>query len=65
MFGGYLVITADNAFTKEGAEMMYANANEPKELYVVKNAKHSDMYDVEEYVLENIGQINKFLEKYL
>jgi len=24
----YLVITAENAFTKEGAEMMYANAND-------------------------------------
>ena len=61
----YLVITAENAFTREGAEMMYANANEPKELYVVKNAKHSDMYDVEEYVLENIEQIKAFFEKYL
>lgn len=39
--------------------------NEPKELYVVKDAKHSDMYDVEEYVLENIDQIKKFLGKYL
>ena len=45
--------------------MMYANANEPKELHVVKNAKHSDMYDVEEYVLENIEQIKAFFEKYL
>jgi fermentation-respiration switch protein FrsA (DUF1100 family) len=61
----YLVITAENAFTREGAEMMYANANEPKELYVVKTAKHSDMYDVEEYVLENIEQIKAFFEKYL
>ncbi len=61
----YLVITAENAFTKEGAEQMYANANEPKELYVVKNAKHSDMYDIEEYVNENIEQIVKFLGKYL
>ena len=61
----YLVITAENAFTKEGAEQMYANANEPKELYVVKNAKHSDMYDIEDYVNENIEQIVKFLGKYL
>ena len=35
----YLIITAENAFTKEGAEQMYANANEPKELYVVKNSR--------------------------
>ena len=61
----YLIITAENAFTKEGAEQMYANANEPKELYVVKNAKHSDMYDIEDYVNENIEQIVKFLGKYL
>ena len=61
----YLVITAENAFTRQGAEQMYANANEPKELYVVKGAKHSDLYDVEPCVTEALEQIEKFFAKHL
>lgn len=61
----YMIITAENAFTREGAEQLYANANEPKELHVVKEAKHSDMYDVEPYVTENLETVKRFLEKYL
>lgn len=61
----YLVITAENAFTRQGAEQMYANANEPKELYVVKDAKHSDLYDVEPCVTEALEHIEKFFAKYL
>ena len=61
----YLVITAENAFTRQGAEQMYANANEPKELYVVKGAKHSDLYDVEPCVTEALKQIEKFFAKHL
>lgn len=61
----YLVITSENAFTRQGAEAMYANANEPKEFHIVKNARHFDMYDVEPYVMENLERIQKFFEKYL
>ncbi|MBQ9633983.1 MAG: alpha/beta hydrolase [Schwartzia sp.] len=61
----YLVITAENAFTRQGAEQMFANANEPKELYVVKGAKHSDLYDVEPCVTEALEQIEKFFAKHL
>lgn len=61
----YLVITAENAFTRQGAEQMFANANEPKELYVVKGAKHSDLYDVEPCVTEALKQIEKFFAKHL
>lgn len=61
----YLVITAENAFTRQGAEQMFANANEPKELYVVKGAKHSDLYDVEPCVTEALKQIEKFFARHL
>lgn len=61
----YLVITAENAFTRQGAELMFENAGGPKEFYMVKDAKHSDMYDVEPYVTENLEQIEKFFDKYL
>ncbi len=61
----YLVITAENAFTRPGAEEMYANAPGPKEFHMVKGASHFEMYDGEPYVLENIGVICNFLNKYL
>lgn len=41
---------AENAFTREGAEAMYENANEPKEFHLIEGANHIDLYDVEEYV---------------
>lgn len=46
----YMVIMAENAFTREGAEAMYENANEPKEFHLIEGANHIDLYDVEEYV---------------
>lgn len=61
----YLVITAENAFTRPGAEEMYANAPGPKEFHMVKGASHFEMYDGEPYVLENIGVVCDFFNKYL
>lgn len=61
----YLVITAENAFSRPGAEMMYANAPGPKEFHMVKGASHFEMYDGKPYVLENIDVICKFFQKYL
>lgn len=61
----YMVITSENAFSKAGAEDMYKNANEPKEYHVVKEAKHSEMYDIEKYVMENLELIQNFFNKYL
>lgn len=61
----YLVITAENAFTRPGAEEMYANAPGPKEFHMVKGASHFEMYDGEPYVLENIGVICDFFNKYM
>lgn len=61
----YLVITAENAFTRPGAEEMYANAPGPKEFHMVKGASHFEMYDGEPYVLENISVICDFFNKYM
>lgn len=61
----YLVITAENAFTRPGAEEMYENAPGPKEFHMVKGASHFEMYDVEPYVLENIDVICNFFNKYM
>lgn len=61
----YLVITAENAFTRPGAEEMFKNANEPKEFHLVAKARHFDMYDLDPYVTENMGYLLAFLKKYL
>ena len=59
----YLVITAENAFTRPGAEQMYQNAaSEVKELQVIAGATHFDMYDLEEYVTQNLQHIERFLK---
>ena len=59
----YLVITAENAFTRPGAEQMYLNAaSEVKELQVIAEATHFDMYDLEEYVTQNLQHIERFLK---
>ena len=59
----YLVITAENAFTRPGAEQMYQNAaSEVKELQVIAEATHFDMYDLEEYVTQNLQHIERFLK---
>lgn len=39
------MIVGDRAHSKFFSENVYAAANEPKELYVVKNAEHIDLYD--------------------
>lgn len=58
----YLVITSENAFTREQAQELYDNATTKKELYVVKRASHFDMYDLDPYVSENIKVIDRFLK---
>ncbi len=40
-----LFITGDNAHSKEFSEDAYKRAAEPKELYIVPNAGHVDLYD--------------------
>lgn len=59
----YLVITSENAFTREQAQKLYDNAVTKKKLYVVKKAGHFDMYDLDPYVSENLKVIDKFLKE--
>ena len=61
----FLVITSENAFTREMAQQLYESAGGKKELYVVEKAGHFDMYDLEPYVSENLEQIEKFLKENL
>ena len=40
-----LFVVGDRAHSKPFSEKAYAAAKEPKELYVVKDAEHIDLYD--------------------
>jgi fermentation-respiration switch protein FrsA (DUF1100 family) len=55
--------TADNLIKSSYSEMVFRNANEPKELWLLQGAKHSDMAEVggKEYV----DRIAGFFEKNL
>jgi uncharacterized protein len=45
-----LFITGDHAHSKEFSENAYKRAAEPKELYIVPNAGHVDLYDRIEFI---------------
>lgn len=59
-----LFVTGENAHSKMFSETAYANAAEPKELYVVPGANHVDLYDdtekipfdkLEDFFKKNLG----------
>jgi len=55
--------TADTLIDARYSTMVYANANEPKELWLIAGAKHNDMAEVggEEYMTRVLG----FFERYI
>lgn len=61
----YIVITGENAWSKNGAEQLYQNANVEKEYYEIEGAGHFDMYDLDPYVSETINHIVDFFTKEL
>ena len=67
----YMVTATDEELLKmkadyeNGAELMYQNAAGPKEFHLVKDALHFEMYDHEDYVMENLEHIETFFKKYL
>lgn len=61
----FLVIAGENAFTRQGAELMYNNAaTNSKEFFVVPKARHFDMYDEEAYLSVIIPKIITFFNQY-
>lgn len=61
----YLVITGENAWSRSASETLYNNATTDKQLYVVDDARHFDMYDLEPYVTEAVEQIVPFFNQHL
>ncbi len=61
----YLVIAGEKAFTTAGAKKLFENAPEPKFFHLTKDATHFEMYDIDKYVKENVGELLSFFGKYL
>ena len=62
----YLVITGENAWSKPSStEVFDAVPHSNKEIFVVPEASHFDMYDLEPYVTAAFERILPFFDKYL
>lgn len=62
----YLVITAENAWSKDAStEVFNAVPGDNKEMHVLPEASHFDMYDLDPYVTEAFGYIKPFFAKNL
>lgn len=62
----YCVISAENAWSKPSSEDVFnAVPHEKKEMHVIPEAGHFDMYDMEPFVSEAFGYILPFFGKYL
>jgi uncharacterized protein len=55
--------TADNKIPASASELVYQNANEPKELWLIPGAKHNDMVEMggEEYFTRIVGFFERTL----
>jgi len=58
-----LFIVGENAVSKYFSEDAYSKAAEPKELFVIKDATHVDLYDVPEYMGQSLDKLDKYFKK--
>lgn len=62
----YCVITAENAWSKPSSEEIFnAVPTDTKEMHVIPEASHFDMYDLAPFVSEAFEYIIPFFEKNL
>ena len=61
----YLILTGDNAWSRPASEELYNSMKNKKKLHIVKGAGHFDMYDLEQYVTENMEQISAWFKEHL
>ena len=60
-----LFIVGENAVSKYFSEDAYEKAAEPKELFVVPEATHVDLYDQPEYLKITLPKLDAFFKQYL
>jgi len=62
----YLVITAENAWSRQASTEVFDSVPiDDKEMYIIPEASHFDMYDLEPYVSNAFERIIPFFEKNL
>ena len=60
-----LFIVGERAISAYFSEDAYSKAAEPKELFVVPNASHVDIYDRPQYMAVTLPKLNSFFEQHL
>ncbi len=60
-----LFIMGDKASSVYFSEEAYAKAAEPKELYIIKDALHTDLYDNPKFMKDSIQKLKDFFDKNL
>ena len=59
-----LCIAGDQADTKYMTDEVFEAASEPKEYFLVEEASHFDLYDIDKYVDQAIESIDRFFKKH-
>jgi hypothetical protein len=65
LYTPYLGIRGDLAMTGPMTDEFFQKASEPKEMYVIKNAGHFDLYDIDNYVNIVIERAITFFNKHV
>jgi uncharacterized protein len=60
-----LLIAGSRAETLQQSQAAYANAHEPKELFLIDGGTHFDFYDKPEYLEPAVAKIGSFFKTYL
>lgn len=60
-----LFLVGENAVSKYFSEDAYSKAIEPKELFVIKNATHVDLYDIPKYMDQALKKLDNYFNHYL
>ena len=60
-----LFIVGENAVSKYFSDDAYSKAAEPKELFVIKDATHVDLYDVPQYMNQALDKLENYFNQYL
>ena len=60
-----LFIVGENAVSKYFSDDAYSKAAEPKELFVIKDATHVDLYDVPDYMGQALDKLDTYFKEYL